>query len=107
MKNIVKVCRIKDNTARLYQLPLCVALERGTPVEVELADGSTAMGVTVSASYCGEYEERLLRDVFSIQPTRSLSALSPSTTSRELNGMLMTLMKPPTATSKKRREGPA
>ncbi len=68
MKNIVKVCRIKDNTARLYQLPLCVALERGTPVEVELADGSTAMGVTVSASYCGEYEERLLRDMFSIQP---------------------------------------
>ena len=63
MKNLVKVCRFKDNATRLYQLPTCVVLERGTIVEVELANGSTALGVTVSTSYCGDYEERLLRDM--------------------------------------------
>lgn len=69
MKNIVKVCRFKDNATRLYQLPTHVVLERGTTVEVELANGSTALGVTVSTSYCGDYEERLLRDMFNILPT--------------------------------------
>lgn len=69
MKNLVKVCRFKDNATRLYQLPTCVVLERGTIVEVELANGSTALGVTVSTSYCGDYEERLLRDMFNIPPT--------------------------------------
>ena len=68
MKNLVKVCRFKDNATRLYQLPTCVVLERGTIVEVELANGSTALGVTVSTSYCGDYEERLLRDMFNILP---------------------------------------
>ena len=69
MKNLVKVCRFKDNATRLYQLPTCVVLERGPIVEVELANGSTALGVTVSTSYCGEYEERLLRDMFNIPLT--------------------------------------
>ena len=68
MKNLVKVWRFKDNATRLYQLPTCVVLERGTIVEVELANGSTALGVTVSTSYCGDYEERLLRDMFNILP---------------------------------------
>ncbi len=68
MKNIVKVCRFKDNATRLYQLPTHVVLERGTTVEVELANGATALGVTVSASYCGEYEERLIRDMFNVLP---------------------------------------
>ena len=68
MKNLVKVCRFKDNATRLYQLPTCVVLERGTIVEVELANGSTALGVTVSTSYCGDYEELLLRDMFNILP---------------------------------------
>ena len=68
MKNLVKVCRFKDNATRLYQLPTCVVLERGTTVEVELANGSTALGVTVSTSYCGDYEERLLRYMFNILP---------------------------------------
>lgn len=68
MKNILKVLRFKDNATRLYQLPTCVVLERGTIVEVELANGSTALGVTVSTSYCGDYEERLLRDMFNILP---------------------------------------
>lgn len=68
MKNLVKVCRFKDTATRLYQLPTCVVLERGTIVEVELANGSTALGVTVSTSYCGDYEERLLRDMFNISP---------------------------------------
>lgn len=68
MKNIVKVCRFKDNATRLYQLPTCVVLERGTTVEVELANGATALGVTVSASYCGEYEEHLIRDMFNVLP---------------------------------------
>jgi hypothetical protein len=68
MKNLVKVCRFKDNATRLYQLPTCVVLERGTIVEVELANGSTALGVTVSTSYCGDYEERLFRDMFNILP---------------------------------------
>ena len=27
MKNLVKVCRFKDNATRLYQLPTCVVLE--------------------------------------------------------------------------------
>lgn len=69
MKNIVKVCRFKDNATRLYQLPTHVVLDRGTTVEVELVNDATALGVTVSASYCGDYEERLLRDMFNIPPT--------------------------------------
>lgn len=69
MKNIVKVCRFKDNATRLYQLPPHVVLERGTTVEVELANGLVVLGVTTSASYCGDYEERLLRDMFNIPPT--------------------------------------
>ncbi len=69
MKNIVKVCRFKDNATRLYQLPTHVVLERGTTVEVELANGLVVLGVTTSASYCGDYEERLLRDMFNIPPT--------------------------------------
>lgn len=69
MKNIVKVCRFKDNATRLYQLPTHVVLERGTTVEAELANGLVVLGVTASESYCGDYEERLLRDMFNIPPT--------------------------------------
>ena len=69
MNNIVKVCRFTDNATRLYQLPPHVVLERGTTVEVELANGLVVLGVTTSASYCGDYEERLLRDMFNIPPT--------------------------------------
>lgn len=67
MKNIVKVLRFKDNAVRLYQIPTCMVLERGTLVDVEFGSG-TAVGVTVSESYCGEYEEQMLRDLFNILP---------------------------------------
>jgi len=67
MKNIVKVLRFKDNATRLYQLPACYdALDNGTVVEVEFGSG-TALGVTVSASYCGDYEE-MMRDLFNVLP---------------------------------------
>lgn len=68
MKNIVKVLRFKDNVTRLYEVPTYVALERGTVVEVEYGSGSTALGVTVSESYCGVSEERMARDLFNILP---------------------------------------
>lgn len=67
MKNIVKVLRFKDNKVRLYEIPTVVALERGTVVEVEF-DGGTAFGVTVSESYCGDFEERMIRDLFNVLP---------------------------------------
>ncbi len=67
MKNIVKVLRFKDNATRLYQLPTHYALSKGTIVEVEFA-GGTAFGVTVSESYCGDYEEKMLRDLFNVLP---------------------------------------
>ena len=67
MKNIVKVLRFKDNATRLYQLPAHYALSKGTVVEVEFA-GGTAFGVTVSESYCGDYEEKMLRDLFNVLP---------------------------------------
>lgn len=96
MKNLVKVCRFKDNATRLYQLPTCVVLERGTIVEVELANGSTALGVTVSTSYCGDYEERLLRDMFNILPATDFKRVVPFTTGRRSRGVKPTaLMKPP------------
>lgn len=67
MKNIVKVLRFKDNATRLYQLPACYdVLDKGTVVEVEFGIG-TALGVTVSASYCGDYEE-MMRDLFNVLP---------------------------------------
>lgn len=69
MKNIVKVLRFKDNKVRLYEVPTCVVLERGEVVEVEYgADSETAFGVTVSASYCGDFEERMIRDLFNVLP---------------------------------------
>lgn len=68
MKNIVKVLRFKDNATRLYQLPTCYALDKGTVVEVEFG-GGTAFGVTVSATYCGIYEEKMLRDLFNVLPS--------------------------------------
>lgn len=69
MKNIVKVLRFKDNATRLYEVPTCVVLERGEIVEVEHGvDGSTAFGVTVSKSYCGVSEERMIRDLFNVLP---------------------------------------
>lgn len=68
MKNIVKVLRLKDNVTRLYEVPTCVVLDRGTVVEVEYGSDSTALGVTVSASYCGVSEERMVRDLFNVLP---------------------------------------
>ncbi len=68
MKNIVKVLRFKDNATRLYQLPTCCAVDKGTVVEVEFG-GGTAFGVTASASYCGDYEEKMLRDLFNVLPS--------------------------------------
>lgn len=68
MKNIVKVQRFKDNATRLYQLPTCYVLDKGTVVEVEFGNG-TALGVTVSASYCGIYEEKMMRDLFNVLPS--------------------------------------
>ena len=35
MKNIIKVLRLKDNTARLYELPEGVTVKSGTLVNVE------------------------------------------------------------------------
>lgn len=96
MKNLVKVCRFKDNATRLYQLPTCVVLERGTIVEVELANGSTALGVTVSTSYCGDYEERLLRDMFNILPATDFKRVVAIYDRQEVAWVKPTaLMKPP------------
>lgn len=69
MKNIVKVLRFKDNAVRLYEVPTSIVLERGIVVDVEYGDaGSTALGVTVSSSYCGIAEERMICDVLNIRP---------------------------------------
>lgn len=96
MKNLVKVCRFKDNATRLYQLPTCVVLERGTIVEVELANGSTALGVTVSTSYCGDYESVCSVTCSTSCPLRISSGWWPFTTGRRSRGVKPTaLMKPP------------
>lgn len=72
MKNIVRVLRFKDGAKRLYQLPTNVVVARGTVVEVEFGgEGSTAVGVTISNSYCGEPEETAVRDVLGVLPGKN------------------------------------
>ena len=64
MKNIVKVLRLKDNAARIYELPEDMTVAQGTLVAVEFPDrNSTCAGVTVSDSYVvdGETEQMVLQ----------------------------------------------
>lgn len=68
MKNIVKVLRFKDSKVRLYEAPTSIVLERGVVVEVQFGANDTALGVTVSESYCGVSEERMIRDLHNVLP---------------------------------------
>lgn len=61
MKNIVKVLRLKDNAARIYELPEGMTVAQGTLVAVEFPDrNSTCVGVTVSDSYVVDGETELM-----------------------------------------------
>jgi hypothetical protein len=63
MKNIVKVVRFNAEHARLYQLPEGIHVNAGTIVNVEAPEANTtAIGVTVTESYCvdGETEQMVV-----------------------------------------------
>ena len=65
MKNIIKVLRLKDNTARLYELPEGVTVKSGALVSVEFPDRfSTCTGVAVSDAYTVDGETEIMVQQF-------------------------------------------
>ena len=65
MKNIVKVLRLKDNAARIYELPEGVTVKTGTLVSVEFPNRfSTCTGVAVSDSYTVDGETEIMIQQF-------------------------------------------
>lgn len=65
MKNIVKVLRLKDNAARIYELPDGVTVKSGTLVAVEFPDrNATCVGVAVSDSYVVDGDTEIMVQQF-------------------------------------------
>lgn len=65
MKNIVKVLRLKDNAARIYELPDGATVKAGTLVKVEFPDRfNTCVGVTASDSYVVDGDTEIMVQQF-------------------------------------------